>query len=261
VIGFFIIPGEPEEVRPERPLIEALIKEGDEIVTKAEAIEPTNASVIEFRRLVEQAKAATTPEARRQALIKMEALEDEVKSIAKAIPPPAVEEMPHTLPLEQVSKLETRIPLDLIRKDEVAEIERLTKEIQKEGIKEPIIIRVREDGSRIVWDGIHRLIVAQNLGIKNVPVQFIGEVQRTPPGNPTGKLITKEEAIGLLERLSMTPEEAARSLIADEAERREIMRTVQERVKREQNKWAPMDPREGPPLPRIFAGLKWPWRS
>jgi len=80
-------------------------------------------------------------------------------------------------------------------------------------------------------------------------------------GNPTGKVITEEEAIGLLERLSMTPGEAARSLVADEAERREIMRTVQQRVKREQNKWAPMDPREGPPLPRIFAGLRWPWKK
>ncbi|MBA7465863.1 hypothetical protein ES707_01035 [subsurface metagenome] len=80
-------------------------------------------------------------------------------------------------------------------------------------------------------------------------------------GNPMGKVITKEEAIGLLERLSMTPGEAARSLVADEAERMEIMQTVQQRVKREQNKWAPMDPREGPPLPRIFAGLRWPWKK
>ena len=80
-------------------------------------------------------------------------------------------------------------------------------------------------------------------------------------GNPMGKVITKEEAIGLLERLSMTPGEAARSLVADEAERREIMQTVQQRVKGEQNKWAPMDPREGPPLPRIFAGLRWPWKK
>jgi len=80
-------------------------------------------------------------------------------------------------------------------------------------------------------------------------------------GNPGEELITKEEAIGLLERLSMTPGEAARSLVADEAERMEIMQTVQQRVKREQNKWAPMDPREGPPLPRIFAGLRWPWKK
>ena len=80
-----------------------------------------------------------------------------------------------TLSLEEITKLETRIPLDLIRKDEPQTIERLTEQIKREGITEPITIRVRADGSRIVWDGIHRLIVAQDLGIKNVPVQFIGE--------------------------------------------------------------------------------------
>lgn len=80
-----------------------------------------------------------------------------------------------TLSLDEISKLEVRIPLDLIRKDEPETLARLTEEIKKEGITEPITIRVREDGSMIVWDGIHRLIVAQNLGIKNVPVRFIGE--------------------------------------------------------------------------------------
>jgi len=87
-------------------------------------------------------------------------------------------------------------------------------------------------------------------------------VEEVKPGdNPMGKVITKEEAIGMLERLSATPQEAARLLVTDEAERRAIWKGVQERVKREQNKWAPMDPREGPPLPRIFAGLRWPWRK
>ncbi|KKK50587.1 hypothetical protein LCGC14_3123530, partial [marine sediment metagenome] len=76
---------------PEAPLTEALIREGGEIVTRAEAIAPTNASVIEFRGLVEQAKVATTPEAQRQALVQMEALEDEVRAIAKVPKPPAVE--------------------------------------------------------------------------------------------------------------------------------------------------------------------------
>ncbi len=92
-----------------------------------------------------------------------------------------------TLSLEEVSKLETRIPIDLIRKDEAVEIARLTKEIQRDGITEPIVIRVREDGSQIVWDGIHRLIVAQDLGIKNIPVRFIdgeGLGVKKPPTVP-----------------------------------------------------------------------------
>ncbi len=95
---------------------------------------------------------------------------------------PAVSKVvPRTLPSEQVSELETRAPLDIIRKDEGAEIERLTKEIQEEGITEPITIRVREDGSQIVWDGLHRLIVAQDLGLENIPVKYIGEVQMLKP--------------------------------------------------------------------------------
>ncbi len=90
--------------------------------------------------------------------------------------------LPEELPLDVISKYETRIPLALIRKDEKVYLERLTIEIEKEGITEPITIRVREDGSRIVWDGIHRLIVAQNLGMKSVPVKFIGEGGNPGPG-------------------------------------------------------------------------------
>lgn len=75
------------------------------------------------------------------------------------------------------------------------------------------------------------------------------------------QLITREEAISMLERLSATPEEAIRLLVADEEERRAIWKAIQERVKRQQRKWAPMDPEYGPPLPRFLAGLRWPWRK
>lgn len=75
------------------------------------------------------------------------------------------------------------------------------------------------------------------------------------------KLISKEEALRMLTRLSLTPDEARRSLFGTKEERDAIMRTVQERVKREQNKFAPFDPRQGPPLPRFLGGLKWPWRK
>jgi len=292
----------PTRVPPTKPpLTEALIKEADEIVTKAEAIQPENPSVIEFRRLVNEAQGATG-EVQRQALIKMEALEDEIRAIVpeelptvepevvptKAVTPtnwqralteadetmvslktgqlrpdltvdtqeyqdfidseitriaskygvpeailrkqtlwepspagveeriplteaeidelvasvakppevargeegfvrlPGEPEPVRTLPVEEVSKLETRIPIDLIRKDEPETIRRLTEEIQREGIKEPIVIRIREDGSQIVWDGIHRLIVAQDLGIKDIPVRFISDegLGVKPPTEP-----------------------------------------------------------------------------
>ncbi len=75
------------EVAP--PLTEALIKESEEIVARAEAVEPTNASVIEFRRLVNQAKTQTG-EAQRQTLVKIETLEDEVRKIAPEVAPAEV---------------------------------------------------------------------------------------------------------------------------------------------------------------------------
>ncbi len=71
------------------------------------------------------------------------------------------------LPLEQILKLETRLPLNLV------EISRdLEADIRANGIKEPIEIRVRGDGSLIVWDGLHRLAIAVHLGLSSVPVYY-----------------------------------------------------------------------------------------
>jgi len=73
---------------------------------------------------------------------------------------------------KEVLKLEMRIPLELLWKDEKAHLDRLTEEIKVRGITEPITIRVRKDGSMIVWDGLHRLAVAQNLGLEEIPVIY-----------------------------------------------------------------------------------------
>ncbi len=123
--------------------------------------------------------------------------------------------------------------------------------------------KLREEFGDAVIDALRqgRYVVSGSAGYNPPLLVSLKGRELIQRGNPGKDLITKEEAIGLLERLSMTPKEAARSLVADEPERREILQTVQERVKREQNKWAPMDPREGPPLPRIFAGLRWPWKK
>ncbi|GAH59276.1 unnamed protein product, partial [marine sediment metagenome] len=235
----------PEVKPPAVPeaLTEALIKEGDEIVTRAEAIDPNNASVIEFRRLVNQAKEATTTEAQRQALTRMEALEDEVRAIAEVPKPPAVEEVKlgggNPIPDEELDLARTLAIIDSRPKGRIIES------------------KLREEFGDAVIDALRqgRYVVSGSAGYNPPLLVSLKGRELIQRGNPMGKVITKEEAIGLLERLSMTPGEAARSLVADEAERREIMQTVQQRVKREQNKWAPMDPREGPPLPRIFAGL------
>ncbi|KKM91658.1 hypothetical protein LCGC14_1226350, partial [marine sediment metagenome] len=173
------------------PLTQALVTDAEQIVTQAEAIQPDNPQVQEMRRLVDEAKTLTG-DALFESLIQIEALEDEVKGIA-GITEVSTERVvprvtPQTLPVAEVSKLETRIPLDLIRKDEAAGIARLTEEIQAEGIKEPIVIRIRDDGSQIVWDGMHRLIVAQDLGLENIPVRFIGGEGETPAILPTTPL-------------------------------------------------------------------------
>ncbi len=131
-------------------------------------------------------EAAQTPEGQARVA---EAIEEIKKEIPEK--PPVAEVPEAILPLDEISKYETRIPLDLIRKDEKVTLERLTEEIKRKGITEPITIRVREDGSRIVWDGIHRLIVAQDLGIRNVPVKFIGEVAK-----PLAPIPTNPEVVG-----------------------------------------------------------------
>lgn len=73
------------------------------------------------------------------------------------------------IPLTEVLKIETRLPLNLVEIDAA-----LLEGIQKNGILEPIEIRVREDGSRIVWDGLHRLAIAVKLDLAAVPVFFRG---------------------------------------------------------------------------------------
>ena len=70
--------------------------------------------------------------------------------------------------LTDILELEMRLPLDLIEIND-----KLLEDIKKNGIQEPIEIRVRKDGSKIVWDGLHRLAIAVRLGIKDIPVIFI----------------------------------------------------------------------------------------
>jgi len=74
---------------------------------------------------------------------------------------------------KEVLELEMRIPLELLWKDEKDYLEKLTRTVKEFGITEPITIRVRKDGSKIVWDGLHRLAVAQKLGIEEIPVIYI----------------------------------------------------------------------------------------
>ena len=47
------------------------------------------------------------------------------------------------------------------------------EDIRLHGIKEPIEIRYRADGSQIIWDGLHRLAIAVKLNLESVPVIFV----------------------------------------------------------------------------------------
>ncbi|MBA7690649.1 hypothetical protein ES703_99180 [subsurface metagenome] len=75
---------------------------------------------------------------------------------------------------KEVLNLEMRIPLELLWRDEKDYLAELTQNIRESGITEPITIRVREDRSMVVWDGLHRLAVAEKLGIEQIPVIYIG---------------------------------------------------------------------------------------
>ena len=74
-----------------------------------------------------------------------------------------------TMPLTEILKLETRLPLNLVEIDAA-----LLEDIRKNGILEPVEIRVRQDGSRILWDGLHRVKIAAALGLESVPAFFRG---------------------------------------------------------------------------------------
>jgi len=73
------------------------------------------------------------------------------------------------IPLTEVLKIETRLPLPLVEIND-----KLLEDVRENGILEPIEIRIREDGSKIVWDGLHRLAIAVKLGLETVPVFFRG---------------------------------------------------------------------------------------
>jgi ParB-like chromosome segregation protein Spo0J len=87
-------------------------------------------------------------------------------------------ELPRSLPVKRLLTMETRFPLDLLWKDEKEYLELLMKDARVRGITDPVIIRVRAGGSLVIWDGLHRLAVAKELNIEELPVTFIGEVEQ-----------------------------------------------------------------------------------
>ena len=64
-------------------------------------------------------------------------------------------------------KLELRLPLEHVEDNPA-----LKEDIRENGVKVPVEIRIRQDMSRILWDGLHRLKIAKELELDSIPVFF-----------------------------------------------------------------------------------------
>lgn len=56
---------------------------------------------------------------------------------------------------------------------ETEKVEKLRDNIKKNGIKKPVELMTNSKGEIVINDGNHRLQIAQELGIKNIPVQYL----------------------------------------------------------------------------------------
>ena len=62
------------------------------------------------------------------------------------------------------SLADPNVPLDRLAVEDAAYIELLMERIRQEGQQEPIVVLQRKDGTKIIWDGHHRLIALEKLG-------------------------------------------------------------------------------------------------
>lgn len=108
-----------------------------------------------------------------------------VQNPVKAQPAPSME----GVKLQSTDELIKFLGEGGFRTDE--QIAKLRLDIEQNGIKYPIEIVKQEDGSYIINDGNHRLQIAQDLGIKEVPVK---EVTETPAPKKYSDLTPEEQA-------------------------------------------------------------------
>ena len=48
------------------------------------------------------------------------------------------------------------------------------RDIEAKGIKRPVTVVVYPNNKRMLWEGHHRVVAAQKLGIKDIPVKYVG---------------------------------------------------------------------------------------
>ena len=117
-----------EGVTTAPPLTEALITDAERIVTQAEAVQPDNPQVQEMRRLVDEAKTLTG-EPLREALIKIEAIEAEVKGIAGITEVPEVTPQDAQILVNELKRLETG---ETLSATELARIKRIDPQVEED---------------------------------------------------------------------------------------------------------------------------------
>jgi len=78
------------------------------------------------------------------------------------------------MPLRDLIKLaDPNVPLDALRSQERGYLNTLKSKIRREGLLRPIDVLVRDGKPVMVWDGMHRLAVLDELNWKTVPVRFV----------------------------------------------------------------------------------------
>jgi hypothetical protein len=97
-------------------------------------------------------------------------------------------ELPSRMTTSQLSEIaDPNVPLARLWEEEQPYIKKLMADIKERGIKKPVTVVVYSDGSRKLWEGHHRLVAAQQLGLTDIPVRYVG-----PTDAPIAKAIRPE---------------------------------------------------------------------
>ncbi len=100
----------------------------------------------------------------------------------------AAPELPASLRTAELAKIQDpNVPLARLWREDRANIEKLMSNIRASGVVDPVEVVVRKDGSKMLWDGHHRVVAAQKLGIDDIPIKYVG---------PQGEALPREVAAG-----------------------------------------------------------------
>lgn len=84
--------------------------------------------------------------------------------------------LPDTMSLQQLLLLVDRnVPLHKLRSMERPYLDNLKRQIQLNGLKNPIQILLRDGRPYKILDGMHRLAVLEELNIDNIPVKYVAD--------------------------------------------------------------------------------------